>query len=73
MSNDCAYLVILISSHGNEIRFGENISPEGTVRELENIVGPHNVKPRLIFVHGVKYGLQRTQSEKKKERKNIKD
>ena len=65
MSNNCAYLVILISSHCNEIRFRENISPEGTVREFENIVGPHNVKSRLIFVHGVKYGLQKIQSQKK--------
>lgn len=68
-SNNCAYLVILISSHGNEIRFRENISPEGAVREFENIVGPHNVKSRLIFVHRVKYGLQQTQSQQKKRKK----
>lgn len=58
---NCAYLVVLIRSHGNEIRFRENISSEGAVREFENIVGPHNVKSRLIFVHRVKYGLQNTQ------------
>lgn len=60
MSNDCAYLVILISSHSNEIRFRKNVRPEGAVREFENIVGPHDVKSRLIFVHRVKYGLQHT-------------
>lgn len=60
LGNNCAYLVILISGHSNEIRFRKNISPEGTVREFENIVGPHNVKPGLIFVHRVKNGLQHT-------------
>lgn len=69
MSNICAYLVILIRSHGNEIRFRENISPEGTVREFENIVGPHNVKPRLIFVHRVKYSLQQTITKKRRGKK----
>lgn len=65
VSDNRAYLVVLISSDGNEIRFGENISPEGTVREFENIVGPHNVKARLIFVHGVKNGLQHTTTKNK--------
>lgn len=64
LGNNCAYLVILISGHSNEIRFRKNISPEGTVREFENIVGPHNVKPGLIFVHRVKNGLQHTHSHK---------
>lgn len=57
---NCAYLVVLIGSHGNEIRFRKNIRPEGAVRELENVVGSHDVKPRLIFVHGVEYGLQQS-------------
>lgn len=52
-----AYLVILIRGHGNEIRFGENVSPKGAVREFEYVVGSHNMKARLIFVHRVKYGL----------------
>lgn len=52
-----AYLVILIRGHGNEIRFRENVSPEGAVREFEYVVGSHNMKARLIFVHRVKYGL----------------
>lgn len=52
-----AYLVILIRGDGNEIRFRENVSPEGAVREFEYVVGSHNMKARLIFVHRVKYGL----------------
>lgn len=55
-----AYLVILIRGHGNEIRFRENVSPEGAVREFEYVVGSHNMKARLIFVHRVKYGLEKT-------------
>lgn len=58
-----AYLVILVGGHGNKIRFRENVSPEGAVREFENVVGSHNVKAWLIFVHRVKNGLQKT-SEK---------
>lgn len=57
-----AYLVVLIRGHGNEIRFRENVSPEGAVREFEYVVGSHDVKARLIFVHRVKYGLEKRQT-----------
>ena len=71
-SSRCAYLVVLIRSHGNEIRFRENIRPEGAVRELENVVGAHNVKPRLVFVHGVQNGLQHTTRKEGKKKNNNK-
>lgn len=59
-----AYLVVLIRGHGNEIRFRENVSPEGAVREFEYVVGSHDVKARLIFVHRVKYGLEKKTNDK---------
>lgn len=55
-----AHLVVLIRRHGYEIRFGENVSPEGAVRQLQDVVSPHNVEAGLILVHGVQYGLQHT-------------
>lgn len=55
-----AHLVILIRRHSYEIRFGENVSPEGAVRQLEDVVSPHNVEAGLVLVHGVEYGLQHT-------------
>ena len=65
MKPDRAHLVILISGHGDEIRFGENVSPEGAVREFENIVGPHDVKAGLIFVHRVQNGLRTKHSDRR--------
>lgn len=55
-----AHLVVLIRRHGYEIRFWENVRPEGAVRQLEDVVGPHDVEAGLILVHGVEYGLQHT-------------
>lgn len=55
-----AHLVVLVRRHGYEIRFGENVSPERAIRQLEDVVSPHNVEAGLILVHGVEYGLQHT-------------
>lgn len=54
------HLVVLIRRHGYEIRFRENVSPECAVRQLEDVVSPHNVEAGLILVHGVEDGLQHT-------------
>jgi len=45
------YLVVLISCDSNKISLGENICPESAVRELQNIVGSHNMEPGLVFMH----------------------
>ena len=50
-------LFILISRHADELGLFEDIGSEGGVRQLKNVVGSHQVKPRLIFVHGVQYRL----------------
>lgn len=51
------HLFILVGSHSYEFRFLENITPERGVWELEDVVGPDEMKPRLVFVHGIQYRL----------------
>jgi len=53
------YLVVLISCDSNKISLGENICPESAVRELQNIVGSHNMEPGLVFMHWIQDGLIR--------------
>lgn len=53
-----AYLFVLIGRHGDEFRLFENVTPEGRVRKLQDVIGSHEVKPRLILVHRVQYRLQ---------------
>jgi hypothetical protein len=48
----------LIGSYSNEIRFWENVSPERAIGQFENVVGSHDVKSGLIFVHGIQDGLE---------------
>lgn len=52
------HLVILVGSNCYEVSFGENVSPERAVRKFQNVVCSHNVKPRLILVHGVQNRLR---------------
>lgn len=47
------HLVILVGSDRDEVRLGEHVCSERAVREFQDIVGSHNVKSRLVFVHGV--------------------
>jgi len=53
-----AYLVVLICCHSHEIGLRENVGPERTVGEFEDIVGPDDVEAGLVLVHGVQDGLQ---------------
>lgn len=55
------YLVVLIGSDSNEFGLWKHICPESAVGKLQNIVGPHNMEPRLVFVHGVQYSLRTKQ------------
>lgn len=51
-------LVILVGSDSNEISLREHVGSERAVWEFQYVVGSHNVKSRLVFVHGVKYRLK---------------
>lgn len=61
--SDFVYLVVLISSHRDEVGLGEHVRPKSAVGQLKDVVGPHDVKARLIFMHGVQDGLSNTQTE----------
>lgn len=52
------HLVILVCSNCNEVSFGEHIGSERAVRKFQNVVCSHNVKPRLILMHGVQNRLR---------------
>lgn len=52
-----AHLVILVGSDGDEVSLWEDIGAEGTVRELQDVIGSHDVEARLVLVHGVQDGL----------------
>lgn len=54
-----SYLLILVGSDCDELRLWENISPEGAVRKLQYVVGSHNMKSGLVFVHGIQNGLEK--------------
>lgn len=51
------YLFILIGRYSDEFRLLENVTPERRIRKFQDIVGSHEVKPRLILVHRVQYRL----------------
>ncbi len=52
------HLLILVGGDCNELGLLEDVRPKGGVRQLENVVGPHQVEPRLVLVHRVEDGLQ---------------
>lgn len=52
-----AYLIVLISCDSDEVSLREHVSPERAVGELQDVVGPHDMKPGLVFVHGIKNRL----------------
>lgn len=54
-----AYLFVLIGRHGDEFRLLENVTPERRIRKFQDVIGSHEVKPRLILVHRVQYRLQK--------------
>lgn len=51
MGEDRGYLFILIGSDSDELRLRENVSPEGAVGKLHYVVGSHNMKSGLVFMH----------------------
>lgn len=57
VSTKVAYLFVLIGRHGDEFRLLENVTPERRVRKFQDVIGSHEVKPRLILVHRVQYRL----------------
>ena len=57
-----SYLLVLVRRHGDELRLLEHVRAERAVRQLEDVVGAHQVKTRLIFMHGVENGLKEAQS-----------
>lgn len=52
------YLIILVRCHSNEFGFGEQVGPKCTIRKFQDVIGSDNVKPGLVFMHGVQYSLQ---------------
>lgn len=52
-----AYLIVLISCDSDEVCLWKHVSPERAVGELQDVVGPHDMKPGLVFVHGIKNRL----------------
>lgn len=53
------HLLVLIGGHRDEFRLLENVTPERGVGKLQDVVGPHQVKPWLILVHRVQYRLEK--------------
>lgn len=53
------YLLVLVSCDGDELCLFEDEGPEGAVGQLEDVIGPHQMKPRLVLVHGVEDRLER--------------
>lgn len=59
-----AYLIILICSDTDKICLWKNICPEGAVRELQNVVGPHDMKSGLVFMHRIQDSLRMQRNRK---------
>ena len=58
MCPHAAHLVILIRGHRHEVGLREHVGPERGVGELQDVVGPHDVEPGLVLVHGVQDSLE---------------
>lgn len=65
---DCVYLFILIGSDSDELSLGENISPKGAEWKLHYVVGSHNMKSGLVFVHGIQNCLEIFETKRGKQR-----
>ena len=57
-SDKNTYLLILISRHRYELGLFEDVRPEGGVGQLQDVVGPYQVEPRLVLVHRVQDRLR---------------
>lgn len=52
------HLVVLVGGDRDEVGLREHVGAEGTVGQLQDVVGSHDVEARLILVHGVQDGLR---------------
>lgn len=52
------HLIILVGRHSDEFGFGEQVRPKCTVWKFQDVIGSHDMKSGLVFVHGVQYSLQ---------------
>lgn len=57
VSVDTFYLFILISRDGDEFRLLEDVGAKRAVGQLEDVVGSHQMKSRLVLVHRIQYRL----------------
>ena len=48
----------MVRRYGDELGFLEDVRPKRRVGQFEDVVGSDEVKPGLVFVHGVEYRLQ---------------
>lgn len=59
-----AYLIVLISCDSDEVSLREHVSPERAVGELQDVVGPHDMKPGLVFMHRIQDSLRMQRNRK---------
>jgi hypothetical protein len=52
-SNYKSYLFVLVGSDCNKFGLLENIRSKGGVGQFEDVIGPDEVEPGLVFVHRV--------------------
>ena len=57
-SSFSAYLFVLVGRDRDELSLLEHVGPERGVGQLQDVVGPHQVKPRLVLVHRVQDRLR---------------
>lgn len=50
-------LFVLVGSDCDEFRFLKDISSESAVRQLQDVIGTHEVKTRLVLLHRVQNRL----------------
>lgn len=64
-SQTSTHLLILICSHGYELRLLEHVRAKRGVRQLQDVISSHQVETRLVLVHRVQDGLPGGNREKK--------
>ena len=64
MEPKAIYLFILVGRDCDKLCLFEHVRPELAVRQFQNVVCPHEMKTRLVLVHGVEYRLKVYKTEK---------
>lgn len=49
----CGHLFVLVCCHSDKFSLRKHVCFECAVGKFEDVVGSNDMKPRLIFVHGV--------------------